>query len=88
LSDHKKVKDIVTTGVSEAEYWRLYRERTTADRVEAASEMGVLDQKWAKEIYEALRNPAVRRGHCLAWLGVFMGFGATLISYAIARVVG
>ena len=87
MSDHKRVKDIVTTGVSEAEYRRIYREGSTAGRIAAAQYMGVLDEKWAREVYEALRNPQVRRASCVCVLSLFMSFVGFLISYALLRAL-
>lgn len=84
MSKKRRVVDIMTSGVEESEYMKLYRARDTAERIDLAREMGVLDKGWAEKVANSLRG--ARRGYCVLMWAMFMG-GIHITAYVIAQIL-
>jgi hypothetical protein len=87
LTERRRVKDIVTLGVTDTEYMELYRTRSTQERVLLADRMGVLDVDHYKEVAEALRlnGKVIRLLRCLI-LVMCMG-GIHIVAFVGAVVI-
>jgi hypothetical protein len=87
LTERRRVKDIVTLGVTDTEYMELYRTRSTEERVLLADRMGVLDIDHYKEVANALRmnGKVIRLLRCFI-LVLCMG-GIQVIAFVGAVVI-